>query len=91
MSDSKTIKEPKSNKPDNNQTIQAVAAVNGKVSSAFDFETLLQEQLNNGALDSVELRKNIRDELIIQTLLSRLATEEGLDQTREVKRARAAR
>jgi peptidyl-prolyl cis-trans isomerase C len=35
----------------------------------------------------VELRKNIRDELIIQTLLSRIAMEEGLDQTREVKMA----
>lgn len=87
LSEAKTIKEPKSNKPDNNQTVQAVAAVNGKVISAFDFEKLLLEQLSNGALDSVELRKNIRDELIIQTLLSRMAMEEGLDQTREIKMA----
>ena len=87
LSEAQTVKKPKNNKSDNNRSIQAVAAVNGQVISTFDFEKLLQEQLSSGAFDSVDLRKNIRDELIIQTLLSRLAMEEGLDQTREVKMA----
>ena len=40
LPEAKTIKEPKSNKPDNKQTIQAVAAVNGKLISAFEWSSI---------------------------------------------------
>jgi len=75
------------NKPTNEAKPRAVAAVNGQPIGAFAFETLLLEQLRNGTRDSVDLRKNIRDELVIQTLLSQLAMEEGLDQSKEVNLA----
>ena len=75
------------NKPTNEAKSRAVAAVNGQPIGAFAFETLLLEQLRSGTRDSVDLRKNIRDELVIQTLLSQLAMEEGLDQSKEVNLA----
>ena len=75
------------NKPTNEAKPRAVAAVNGQPIGAFAFETLLLEQLRSGTRDSVDLRKNIRDELVIQTLLSQLAMEEGLDQSKEVNLA----
>ena len=61
-----------------------VAEVNGQPIRAYAFEKLLIEQLQAGIADSVELRKKIRDELVIQTLLSQLAMEEGVDQSKEV-------
>ena len=75
------------NKPTEEAKPRAVAAVNGQPIGAFAFETLLLEQLRSGTRDSVDLRKNIRDELVIQTLLSQLAMEEGLDQSKEVELA----
>ena len=45
------------------------------------------EQLQSGVPDSVELRKTVRDELVIQTLLSQLAMEEGVDQFKDVELA----
>ena len=64
-----------------------VAEVNGQPIRAYAFEKLLIEQLQAGLADSVELRKKIRDELVIQTLLSQLAMEEGVDQSKEVELA----
>ena len=64
-----------------------VAEVNGQPIRAYAFEKLLIEQLQAGIADSVELRKKIRDELVIQTLLSQLAMEEGVDQSKEVELA----
>jgi len=75
------------NKPTEEAKPRAVAAVNGQPIGAFAFETLLLEQLRSGTRDSVDIRKNIRDELVIQTLLSQLAMEEGLDQSKEVELA----
>ncbi len=64
-----------------------VAEVNGQPVSAYDFEKLLIEQLQAGINDSVELRKKVRDELVVQTLLSQLAMENGLDASKEVELA----
>ena len=67
--------------------LPVVAEVNGQPIRAYAFEKLLIEQLQSGIADSVELRKKIRDELVIQTLLSQLAMEEGIDQSKEVELA----
>ena len=67
--------------------LTVVAEVNGQPIRAYAFEKLLIEQLQSGIADSVELRKKIRDELVIQTLLSQLAMEEGIDQLKEVELA----
>jgi len=67
--------------------IPVVAEVNGQPIRAYAFEKLLIEQLQAGIADSVELRKKIRDELVIQTLLSQLAMEDGVDQSKEVELA----
>ena len=67
--------------------LPVVAEVNGQPIRAYAFEKLLIEQLQAGITDSVELRKKIRDELVIQTLLSQLAMEEGVDQSKEVELA----
>ena len=64
-----------------------VAEVNGQPVSAYAFEKLLIEQLQTGINDSVELRKKIRDELVVQTLLSQMAMEEGLSDNDEVEMA----
>ena len=64
-----------------------VAEVNGQPIRAYAFEKLLIEQLQAGIADSVELRKKIRDELVIQTVLSQLAMGEGVDQSKEVELA----
>ena len=67
--------------------LPVIAEVNGQPIRAYAFEKLLIEQLQAGIADSVELRKKIRDELVIQTLLSQLAMEEGVDQSKEVELA----
>ena len=69
------------------KSLPVVAEVNGQPIRAYAFEKLLIEQLQAGIADSVELRKKIRDELVIQTLLSQLAMEEGIDQSKEVELA----
>ena len=67
--------------------LPVVAEVNGQPIHTYAFEKLLIEQLQAGIADSVELRKKIRDELVIQTLLGQLAMEEGVDQSKEVELA----
>ena len=76
--------EPAGESPQDNSV---VAQVNGQPISTYAFEKLLIEQLQSGVPDSVELRKTVRDELVIQTLLSQLAMEEGVDQFKDVELA----
>lgn len=86
---------PKENSDKENQKKQTqtpseqpvVAQVNGEPVGVYPFEKLLIEQLQNGTPDSVELRKKIREELVVQTLLSQKAMEEGLDQNNEIQLA----
>jgi peptidyl-prolyl cis-trans isomerase C len=89
---SKVIETAQASNAESNRTrklssLPAVASVNGQPIGAYAFEALLLEQLRKGTRDSVELRKNIRDELVVQTLLSQLAMEEGLDEEKEVELA----
>ena len=76
--------EPAGESPQDNSV---VAQVNGQPISTYAFEKLLIEQIQSGVPDSVELRKTVRDELVIQTLLSQLAMEEGVDQFKDVELA----
>ncbi|MDG1138121.1 MAG: peptidylprolyl isomerase [Opitutales bacterium] len=85
--DTAQASDTESNKTRNSSSLPAVASVNGQPIGAYAFEALLLEQLRKGTRDSVELRKNIRDELVVQTLLSQLAMEEGLDEEKEVELA----
>ena len=60
-----------------------IAEVNGEKINAFAFEQLLVDQLQTGAVDSVELRKTIRNELVVQTILSQQSMKDELDQLPE--------
>ena len=58
-----------------------VAVVNGQSVSKPAFELALGEQLQRGAADSAQLRQAVRQELILQTLLSQEALKGKLEQT----------
>lgn len=64
-----------------------IAEVNGESIGAYGFEQLLVEQLQAGVIDSVELRKTVRNELVIQTILSQQSIKEGLDQLPEFEQS----
>lgn len=62
-------------------TEPAVAVVNGQSVSKPAFELALNEQLQRGVADSAQLRQAVRQELILQTLLSQEALKGKLEQT----------
>lgn len=62
-------------------TAPVVAVVNGQDVSKSAFELALNEQLQRGVADSAQLRQAVRQELILQTLLSQEALKDKLEQT----------
>lgn len=58
-----------------------VAVVNGQSIPAPVFDMAMREQLQRGIADNAQLRQAVRQELILQTLLSQEAIKGKLDQT----------
>ena len=74
-----------SNKATLAETKLPVATVNQQAVSQDAFVFLLNEQLARGAADGQPLRQGVRNELIVQTVVSQQATLLRLDQTPEAK------
>lgn len=74
------------------KSVPEMARVNDEVLPLAWFELMLKDQLRTGAPDSVALREGIRRDLVLQSLLSQLASQQRLDKTAEVQvRAELAR
>ncbi|MEW6313563.1 MAG: peptidylprolyl isomerase [Pseudomonadota bacterium] len=56
-----------------------VAKVNGVIIPQEDLDVLLRDRLAQGETDTPELRKQLRNELVIHELVSQEATKKGLD------------
>lgn len=73
------------NKPSVTEDKPAVATVNQQPVSQDAFMFMLNEQLARGAADSQQLRQVVRNELIVQTVLSQQAVNQKLDQSSQGK------
>jgi peptidyl-prolyl cis-trans isomerase C len=62
----------------------AVAIVNGTPISQARFDFLLKQAVAQGQTDNAELRKNIRENLIVQEMAAQEAVKKGLDKNPEV-------
>lgn len=62
----------------------AVAIVNGTPISQARFDFLLKQALAQGQPDTAELRKSIRENLIVQEMAAQEAAKQGLDKNAEV-------
>ncbi|MBU1689178.1 MAG: peptidylprolyl isomerase [Gammaproteobacteria bacterium] len=61
-----------------------IATVNGAQISQARFNFLLQQSQQQGQPDSPEVRKNIREKLIIEEVVSQEALKKGMDKSAEV-------
>ena len=62
----------------------AVATVNGAPISQARFNFLLQQAQQQGQPDSPEVRKNIREKLIIEEVVAQEALKKGMDKSADV-------
>ena len=62
----------------------AIATVNGTPVSQSRFDYLLKQSLQQGQPDSAELRKNIREKLIVEEIVAQEAVKKGLDKAADV-------
>lgn len=69
------------------QTPTEVATVNGQAIDRADFAAALQQRLVNGAQDSVALREQVRQDLLVRAVLAQQASKSKLDRDAEFKRA----
>ena len=69
------------------QAASEVATVNGQAISADDFAAALQQRLIGGAQDSVALREQVRQDLLVRAVLAQQAAKDKLDRDAAFKRA----
>jgi peptidyl-prolyl cis-trans isomerase C len=62
----------------------AIATVNGSPISQTRFDFLLKQSQQQGQPDSPELRKNIREKLIVEEIVAQEATKKGIDKSADV-------
>lgn len=62
----------------------AIATVNGSPVSQSKFDFLLKQSQQQGQPDSPELRKNLREKLIVEEIVAQEAIKKGLDKTADV-------
>lgn len=65
-------------------TSPAIATVNGAPISQAHFDFLLKQNQQQGRPDTPELRKNIREKMIIEEILAQEAAKKGLDKSADV-------
>ncbi|MGE5026909.1 MAG: peptidyl-prolyl cis-trans isomerase [Betaproteobacteria bacterium] len=62
----------------------AIATVNGSPISQARFDFLLKQSQQQGQPDTPELRKNLREKMIIEEILAQEAAKKGLDKSADV-------